>query len=689
MASFDPNVAPTSDPNWLGWSKSIERPQSNTSMARLGETIGSNLESGVKGLDTLAGKYAEEKGYQRGTEEMDAAIANVDSMKDSLTGRNTANAAGPGEPDQLPDEVQAGIDYGKKLIDGRGDGKLSKTYTDASMMVAQKDLRSQFPTYRDQVDRGFAKATGRTHTANDYYNATLNDINSLLTKKDHDKEQVLTHLYGSIGEEGVPAMIKGIQNGTKSTEEGVDLLGKVQRFYADVKKSNEVIANTKASSEEKTRMAVEDFTGLAGKYVQGHLNAAIEGPMDMKSDQDIMNTLIGMQNGSIPMNAQQAQQLSQTLLSHKVVLANALYGMANAQRKDPKTGESIPTWSQHMGDKTSSTIDGALKQYDIAAQWIKDGDVGPLAATSKWIQAVQSDTKATILASKLGIELSLFNGIKELSGGSELMSEIAKNRLASGLSDKINGLVEGMTARGILTTEELRKLPTQPTKTTMAEDFQSLQPISREPLTYKSFVDHTTNLMFGNLDDRHKAELVKYLYDPKNIGILQTWNREGQPNIFGTLASNEMSTEIKRLDKTHPGVWDMYKTWGTQSFQAMAQKDVLDLNQFQRLQGENLTYDDVNHKFTYWRDKGPPNPFIVRSLANINKGLSHVAEIAKTDGSDPNAYIFNVMKMYGYDVENAPKSFATDLVNSIRATTAEKEAKRQKTIELLKKKKTE
>jgi hypothetical protein len=192
MAAFDaatPN--PISEPNWLGWSKSIKQPEPDKSGEILGKVIGKGVEeTGRVGGDVVEGIT------QSGAEDiLRTHINDLENKQESILG--------PRAQADVPPEVQKVGQVEGTLQSAKANGAITDTYYKGMVDKYRSDMRSQFPMFTNQIDKGVAKATGITHTANEYAQGLQRDIDSFLTKKD-DYEKAAQSSLVEMTRKGVP-----------------------------------------------------------------------------------------------------------------------------------------------------------------------------------------------------------------------------------------------------------------------------------------------------------------------------------------------------------------------------------------------------------------------------------------------------------------------------------------------------
>ena len=200
MAKFNPDINPTADASYLGLSKPITQPESDKSLGLLFKGIGDVVEGAVKGADTVMKRSIDNDVYSAIDSERDNYAIGLDKAKATVTGRPTDDPANPEGSvgllpigQKAPENLETTINSVSSLQGAYTAGKLSPTYYYARLNAIAKDMRSQYPGYRDYIDSKISSVTGVT-PANAYIQSITADINHSMEKKNSENEKVLSFL---------------------------------------------------------------------------------------------------------------------------------------------------------------------------------------------------------------------------------------------------------------------------------------------------------------------------------------------------------------------------------------------------------------------------------------------------------------------------------------------------------------
>ncbi len=295
LTSFEPR--PTREDNWLGWSKSAPQPRGDQSGEILGKTIGSALENAGKIGGDITRAYAKsgaEDILNEDTTRLEGIASNLGVDQGSILGaRGQAD-----DPNKAPQEVMNAGTTIENLQSSKANGAMSNTYMDARILQFQKDTRSKFPFFRAQFDEGVREATGVAHTANEYHQKLLADINSFLTAKDTSKNAIISearsHMGTVYGGQSAADIINKVTDGSMTHADAWNWLNKSQmRKQQNDDAISEHNAN-KAIAEDVAERAVPNAQQVAYGAVKEY-NMTFAKQMGLTDDSKILDAIASKQ----------------------------------------------------------------------------------------------------------------------------------------------------------------------------------------------------------------------------------------------------------------------------------------------------------------------------------------------------------------------------------------------------------
>lgn len=682
MASFAPNLPDTQAPEWLRYSKEISQPQSDHSFEYAAKGI-EGVGEGLLEADKIATSYIKNTAAEGAGKILEDESNKVDSLL----------------PDSSqPAELRAQAFDKASMINeaARANGAISKTHFLATLDRYAKDESANYsyaPHLQEAVRQGIAQATGVSHTANELYESRMKDLNSFLTNKDKANDKVYNELWTLKGAPGWRDAERDMRNKEPgATDKALDLIQKESSLTYRMKVDNEIMNNDKNTEEYRQRYAESSFRTMMASRVGDHLHDVLN--ESGLTPAGIIDAFRADAEGRKMMSTTQKEQYVQALTAHRTAVAAELTSFGNRVYVDPVTAKPRGNWAGVLGGKFKGMVEEGMSPYDIGISWVKDDKVGPLGAVARWNKAYNDDIERGINTSSLGAPLATMDLIKRKAP--DFANKLIGSQFGQGLSDSISGMVGSVKARSVLDTEDLRQASLPPKSAGLMQDFQDLKKAHvRDPKVFNDLVAHIDSISApdSGLNDKQRAALAYHTYNPSNLGLIKTWAAEGRPGIYEALASDANSKKIKELDGQFPGLYDHYKSWGTETFKTIAQKSILDLNQFQKQDGDLLHYNDQTQQFKYDRistpyGQKPKNSLVDRTVGDLNRSIRVIANIARAENPDPahvNAYVYETLRSFGYDEANAPEGFNKDLLGAMRTTASEAQKRRDEIVKSTKK----
>jgi len=692
MAAFDASTpAPSSDPNWLGWSRAIKQPEPDKSGEILGKTIGTAISKvGEIGHDIV-------QDISRSGSE-DILRGEISKLQDFQSGgqqtQDQSLVNSYGSAADLPAEVQGVQNREEVMASAKANGALSPTHYYGMVDQYRSDMRSRFPMFRGAIDKGVAQATGITHTAEQLYTSTMRDINSFLTKKDEAGNKLLTEAYSVMGEPGMNDVVKKLSSKSYTPQEFNDMIDQVHNVQARKAKLNslkEELSTAKDLGQNQDLLAGRAFKAESSYFVANKMDeVAKKFGIDRSNMEDAINNP----------GKYSSVEMQQIVLAHDqlgVAMRRELEAKANeptVRMMNPQT-EKMETWSYaqlHPGYQ--NTIDQAMKTFDAQGSHLKDGNHGAAAYIGIQNKRVNEDVTHQLLTDKTGVgNFAAWSKALKDQGMPDYILDGMKGALKDGMIPKVTDLIQSTNARSWVSPNSVKalNLGAKPA-VSLNNDVKTFvdQFGYTAPKIFNKFVDDAGNIADPKIPDDNKVAKIMYLTNPDNADVLKNWHREGlQPdtgkfegtpnryNVYSALTAKPITDEVRRLDampkyqKFH--LWDTYKGNATNLLDRLIGDSVRDLNSFELKDAGRFTYDDEKHNFIYRKD--PQRQMFASTMeqANegtiklVNMGLNRMADIAKAEGSDPNAYIYTTLSNMGYKFEDHPKTVAGAMLNSIVA----------------------
>lgn len=712
MAPFNPQFS-SPDPSYLGWSKPSSQPEADKSTGIALKAAGDAFEEGVALTDTtIKGVIRDDIATQSDKQKQDF----LDQLQQFKTQYGTANPlnsnAAATDQDLMPDkgtdapkDVTNALAKVQTINDAKEQGsKFRTTSLDANLTDTLKDIRSRYPGYRDYIDEQASRIIGY-NPANKLISDQIAQLNEQTSnaRKEQDfwEKQIVNSGFDKssdvLNQFRQDHNIAAVQNYLAKNNSAVE---GVKRQISDFNLSNAKAADVQTKAENAA-YALSDHAATAYFMNRGIVDEnGVEGP---SSDQ-ISTKLQQLQASPNGRDAEAIRNAGMQLEALRQ--RNQLELMTQLRNQKNSDGRSIydTLGPKRVNEIVNETIG---KYYDAQHRGLTDGNLGLVFAVQNAGADVVNNAAFKVLKnptlSGIATTGAVLNKLMpNLSPG--LMEEVNKTYSSGGgtgaagiASDLVKlsnqqfkqGLAQtgGTSASGpngtVYTFKQAQDEQDRAQQATHATDQQKVQAINNVLKLKQSLVEK---------DPRAVDAGIAFFYDPSNRGSLSKYMddyydkstntiKKGRTGAFQDLTTPDITKSV--WDRSLAGngtAWEFYKswargeaipalttiakTWNTNEVQYENNKTIhgaegdmpsgtdhhfyWDTDKHQigitDLRGQPLNIEDT------WRQN--PDIFAVR---NANVMLRSLSNIAKQEGTEPNAFAFKVLKDAGW----APPSLDT------------------------------
>jgi hypothetical protein len=677
MADFNPQVAPTNDPNYFKYSEPIRGVEANKSTGIALSTAADALESGVKLGDQTVKDVIKQK-VQTGIDtERDQFTSSLEAVRGGIIPAPVQTAQGSSVLSFADDTAQApapaAIDaaLGKvSAVQGALEaGKVNDTYYTQQTNSIAKSLRAQYPGYRDYIDTQIAQMTGG-NPANQYMNNLMQDINRQQTSKktEYDKQVDLARGAISSGFPGAVEQYKRLLQSPDYANQFLDWYGNANANDAAIKRDNMLRENRKGTKDEIAADDEQKFTGLVGKTLDTnfHSQMTIAGS---QTPQGILDFVKDADAHPEAYKSAQFETWATTMKSQQSIMATQLWSAANQSRN------GAPSYAQTMGTaKVKEIIDNQVNAvYGNIISALNDKDAGRAYESMRQARAYQDDTKKEMLASSMGRALAVTKTFNDMMGPA-WASTVTTADLRANIDTATRDLLKESTQEG---RTQMDFATTGKTVTMKQQLDRANDLVQKGKMTAQMKARYTDNLV-NVVDDiknpnapiNDKVNVVRYIFSPEGQGLLShiktdytdpTTGKQvpGKYSVFQRLTSDDVVQNISKLSATDPEVGKMYKNYleneaGSQLFY----KELQNLNFHTGHDDLHFAYDSDNHQISLIDKGGKPASNIYGAIAQspsyikqvnqiverINSGLAGLGRVEKGMGGDVNEYLLNFLQ---------------------------------------------
>lgn len=674
MAIFNPDPPAVSAPDWTNVIKPIQQPMADKSTGLTLAALGEGLDEGAKLADTTEKSYLKDKVETSVNTIRDAYTAGLIGVRNAqISGTIPTPSDTLATPDTqpIPGGLQAGLQratsIGTAMAQNGGGGKANDTLYTGALAATAKQLRNQYPGYKDYIDEQIKSVSG-VDPANAFMKNLLTDINQSGTAAKSETDKAISYARENIGvDPHMPAYIEAIrqnipgaiQNMESVVAKGQYLDAQHKRFMADHQEIDQGNADDKVAAQDQYRVQ------LTGKMSQ-LFNGVVDIP-GITAPSTLAKLISDQQTGKVTLTDEQNTQLLGLARQ-----AQQQFNLAavNLQNGDGKYARRIG--DQDAVDKITKGV-GQLFQQNVDA--IGDKNYGTMGTNQRRVNAITGgDAPMQVLSSNdLGLYARQSSAWK-LFGGDAWVNTVNGQMLADGGYGKFTHFIEDQK-RIAQIPDDLRKDGQVKSMYDSIQKAKQWAAENNEPVPSKVFnnlVDNVNTIVNPKAPDAEKLEVANYAFKPKNWGIMNqfgadftetkadgsTVQHKGRNSVFDTMTAQGMTDNMWKLSRQPGGAqaWDNYKNFGEQSFKTIFGEEVKTLNGIISDQSMpyKISWDSDNRRFgiNYPAPKTDVEAnYIKNSTAVINRlnsGLGNLARIQDHEGTDTSAYLIKTLTDVGF-----------------------------------------
>lgn len=703
MAIFNPAVQPgqVDDPNYFKYSEPIKNIQADTSSGETLSALGKGFDQAVDLADTTVKDVIKKDVHDRVDPDIQGYTQALVQLKVDPTGTKSLQDDPTGDNTNVPPQLANGINTIQRIgAAAQAGGKPSETLLNQRLDSTLKDLRSTYPGYRDYIDSEMQKATGRD-VANSYINSLREDISK--QSENANKEQTFWRgkIVDNAGFKGSEEMLSGYTNGTKTSNDIMKWLSanqsqldnlkllKAQADAANQDKATELDNNTKFVQATANHAVVDFF-----------MNGRLAGQNGGMSPSQIADAATDLSLHPEKANDNAVQQLTTQYQAAKSQAYNETWLMLNKREK--QSDGSMKSYADKVGpDVAKGILDKTISAtFDATGTLLGDKDFGLAHTVQRAVENTVTKASWNVLSNnKIGDRIATAGAFNKIAGpqiGSALVGSAFKKGLDSDTStfldvQKQQALTQtgGQYYQGSdgkpytfnQSIDELKKKGAIDSASGGAPPsgaaYNDLIGVRSALVNWKNAKDPETTM--GNAityfyDPANKGSMSKFMddyYDPASSRVVQ-----GRDAAFASLTGNDVTKNIWDYAQGHPGAWMNYSNWAKGEFSTQLRNQIGNLDTINK-QGDDfrgglpasqfkVSWDADNHQFILKNHDGTslegiqstPLNQAYRTVTTLNQGLKNLSTIAKTEGSNVDAYVFKVLKDGGFnpnkDIDGVP-----------------------------------
>lgn len=698
MAQFNPAPNPTQDPSYLGYSRPISPMEGNKAGGIALAGIGNAFEGALKGADTVVKSVIDSALYEQVDKQRESFTGSLEQVTGIPADKRVADIQPSGEQagsitprdiipgataQPLPSELQ-GLE---RTVSSLRDGAMAKNYPSAyyesRLDLIAKDMRNQFPGYRDYIDTKIASITGG-NPANEYMKLLVAGYNQTLSSQKSEREKMVSYVQQNDKIPGAAAMMVGVQNGTISHPQLVQWAGKAKEITFKAEQQKAALDLIQGDVTLKKITADKNFNTI-GDEVINHSMVTLFANTPQLEYGKIPGLITDIQTGKVNLGAQEGAQLSQSL---NVFRANQFQNLKNIARQNGTL--------EVLGDEeTNKRINAKLEGIDHIIKQVDSKDFGAAHRAANAVKNITTDTSLGLMNSNnITVQTWIRNQAALTStGGANGASILFQSSVAKGLPSALQ----------TVTQDQIAKIAAQPNKSKVFTIFQAIEDLKKagvgvpdpanpkdpikksERAAYEVVTSIVDKIPDVNLNKDVVKNIVTGAYGPGNEKVIDKFAKDevvngvlvpGQHVLFDKMTKKAITDTVFDLSKDDRTHWTNFKGWAERSHAQIFGQDIRDLNDLGSNPAVKFVYNnktqqlgyELNTKFFAQSGMTVGGKFIPTGnaqtgsniqnklvkqysdkIAFINSGLANMAEIAKKEGKDPNEYIVNLLSAQNLD----------------------------------------
>jgi hypothetical protein len=599
LAVFNPQVAPTQDPNFLNYSKVVDAPASkpvivdNSSGIAL-NTVATGFESAVNIVDTAIKKGISNTAYEQIDPLRDNYTSGLESLKKNLdqgiipkpaetvvggtTGKSLLDANASADDEDLPVGLESGLDRITQLARAKAAGspRLNDTQYSKDVLSVAKQLRTQFAGYREYIDEVTSKASGLP-VANSYYQNMLQDINRQLTQIGKTKDDVGGLMMKNLDVPGMAGYIAKRKAGDPEISDSY-VLGKIGEWQ-NLQTQQKIDAAKRAEKSDKKTDNIADQDQRLIKTLGDTVTMEMSAVKDLGgvgTPKQLLEYFDNVAAGKIPSSDAEVQQ--------KKLMFNSWVTQVERRLADKSTG-----YAEVVGSDTAEKrIKAAMYPIYTMQKFINSKEDGPAFFHSQQIEAIKNDAGYNWLNNKDTAALS-----QQLLGarhifGEQYFPDFMRSILESGQDKKFKNVFseEALNAANPITDTRGQPIPRY-----MKDAILHGKKIGAtgEDEYYGSVVGLVGTIADPKAPLAAKDRMIDWAFNPKNIGRLDELKMDyrdpktgemvpGKYRAFNILSSPSVVQGVKETSLVKPENYQKFQSTLEQEFGKLYRSDVVTLN---------------------------------------------------------------------------------------------------------------
>lgn len=704
MAKFNPDVPNQEAPSYFGLSRPIDQFEGDKSLGVALKGIGDTLENAFKGADLTVKSLIDDAIYKK-----------VDYERESTTGA-LEQMAGIPQQDRVADYTadlptkilptgDTPVPAAVEGVEGEAStytnaGKASpalKTYYSGRLDMIAKDLRAQYPGYRDYIDRKIEHVTGE-NPANSVMRHLMELVNQQQAGSGSALKKAEAEVFKRPGYPNAPAVLEAIRSGRV----GDPLLYVMKAFHEeDARAYRQKAAADDFAAGQRNATLEKDYSGNEISNITRDVATSrfgtVMGNMGF-SAQSTRDFIEGVRNGTIqPPSDQDAVKLVHGIDAMIEAATEEAWQKSNIPLKNSR-GQTTSYASTFGETETRTKIKGQLDTYYRLRDAVANKDWGFAFYHGNNTEAVQRDSRNSIFNDiNVGHAMQIADAVQHF-GGPTMMQLFTQQQLQGDLIKRIAKSQQYVDWQKSMMIDPNRD-PTQPY--TLKDAITDANKrgvgvqnpnnprmnVKAENEIYDNLVKFPGSVLLNkNVPDNVKKLAVRSAFSGRNDQMISLFFEQGNGTDSSQRAYRLMTDPrmVKELQRLGPEEFAMGMNWTDKTFvNEVAPAEIKDLGKIQTTPGFTVIYNpDTNHFSSVYQRPAGAGPFapnvgayqsyVDKSLSRLNAGIDGMKGYIQANGGDVSAYVLKTLISRGLDPKTAV-GIPGDMIKSLIASGQSKD----------------
>lgn len=692
MAVFNPQVAPTNDPNYFKYSEAVRKPDipADKSTGLSLTTLGEGIAEGSKLAYTTAENIVKEDVRNTVEPTRKAFTDQLQTVRDTIvpaavqtpTGSSVGFEDSYNSTQPLPPAVQSGVAKLQSIQSAFVQGKINDTYYHQQLDTNVQALRTKYPGFIDTIDSEVSKITG-VNPANAVIADLMQDINRATSNKKTEEDKwldlaraaVTKGLGGGVDEQGHPIpkanlMYDRLKSDPSFQKEFEDWYYNENAKYTRLDWEDKQRANRKGTREELSIQDRQDLRSGVSTVIDSDLHATIK-LTGMDKPETIQDILTKAKNDPSAFSGPQYAELATRFKTQADIMRPQLRALMLQK------GYTKNLTPKEIDDE----IDSQLAQYKSFSDAIEGGGPGGFSLAFHEMaqsRAMNANTEYKLTKGPLGAYLATVKKVQQDLGPGLAGALIPQMVIGAGLPAKLNPLFAEDTMAGRAQADPNNPVVMKKQMDSIAAD-KRINPAERAQLL-KSYVDVVKDFRNKDISDQVLENDVKYLFSPDNTGMLQHFKMDyfttypngriqnyypGKSQVFTDMTDNSVTDRISKLSNDAKS---QYRNWAVLTGREVVGEDVKNLNRFTG--HDNISFEWKNGQINILDSEGGFKPRsgeqapisgggtvplpdagyryqIQQSVDRINRAVTNLTHVFDMYGGNTEAMVLETLQQYG------------------------------------------